>query len=49
MARDNKGLKTPIPNKTSFIYGQTGERTPDQTRVEKGGDLRARPSKNNGK
>jgi hypothetical protein len=49
MARDNKGLKTPIPNKSSFVYGTTGERAPEGTKVVKGGDLRAKPSKNAGK
>lgn len=49
MARKNTGLKTPIPNKATFIYGSTGARDADRTRIEKGGDLRARKSKNNGK
>ena len=45
----NKGLKTPTPIKSTFIYGSTGERVEDKSRIEKGGDLRARKSKNNGK
>ncbi len=45
----NHGLKTPVPVKTTFTYGGTGERTPDQTKVQRGGDLRNRPAKNNGK
>jgi hypothetical protein len=44
------GLKKPMPNKTSFVYDiGTGEKTRSQTKVHKGGDLRARASKNNGK
>ena len=44
----NKGLKTPTPVKSSFIYGSTGERVEDKTKIQKGGDLRNRPAKNNG-
>jgi len=50
MSQKNTGLPMgKVPNKATFVYGETGERQPSQTRIEKGGDLRARKSKNNGR
>lgn len=50
MARQNTGLPMgKMPNKATFIYGQTGERQNTSTKKVKGGDLRSRPGKNNGR
>ncbi len=50
MAQDNKGLKKPMPAKSSFVYDiGTGERNQPATKKIKGGDLRSRPGKNAGR
>lgn len=49
MARNNTGLKKPMPNKASFIYGSTGERQQHGGKKIKGGDLRSRPGNNDGR
>lgn len=45
-----KGLKKAMPVKSSFTYGESGERSQSTGKILKGkGDLRSLPSKNNGK
>lgn len=45
-----KNLPKPMPCSASFQYNLgTGSKQPDQTKVIKGGDLRAKKGLNNGK
>jgi len=45
-----KNLPKSMPCKSSFVYNLgTGERSQPATRIQKGGDLRAKKGLNNGK
>jgi hypothetical protein len=44
-----KNLSTPMPASASFSYGQSGKTVASATKIQKGGDLRAKPGLNNGK
>jgi len=45
-----QNLQKPMPVKSSFTFGTSGERSQPATRIIKGqGDLRAKKSQNNGK
>lgn len=50
MARQNTGLTNgKMPNKATFIYGETAQRQDNTVKKIKGGDLRARKGNNDGK
>ncbi len=39
----------PMPNKGTFVFGNSGEKEPSGTKIIKGqGDLRGKPSQNGG-
>lgn len=45
----SKNLSSPMPATASFQYGTSGKTDKSATKIQKGGDLRAKPGKNNGK
>jgi len=46
---NGKNLDKAMPCKSSFVYGTSGETSKSATKIQKGGDLRAKKSLNNGK
>ena len=49
--QNNPGLKSPMPVSKGFKYGESGPRENggEATKIQRGGDLRSKPGKNNGK
>jgi hypothetical protein len=45
----SKNLSTPMPCTASFTAGKSGKTEASATKVQKGGDLRAKPGLNAGK
>ena len=43
-----KNLSSPMPCTASFEFGKSGKTEKSATKIQKGGDLRGKPGKNNG-